>query len=258
MYDRETESVWFQVGGRAVKGEMTDTVLKTGPMLDTTWARWKKLHPDTLVMSNDNEFKKNYTAKGRKPYRGVSDSMGFPAPYFQQTLTKEDKRLKKYEMVLAIAIKPESNEKEKNEKDKNRKERPIEPLYRAYPISALKDSPGLLNDDWGKTSLVAFYDAETSTGTAFLRKLDDQTLTFEAKKNAEDKVEFFDKETGSKWNIEGLAEDGKLKGKQLTALDYHLSEWYGWVSYFPETTIYGRNDPSQTTELRLNGFGDEN
>ena len=53
MYDRQTESVWLQTGGRAIKGQMLGAALKTGPLLDTTWGRWKKLHPDTLVMAPD-------------------------------------------------------------------------------------------------------------------------------------------------------------------------------------------------------------
>jgi hypothetical protein len=28
----------------------------------------------------------------------------------------------------------------------------------------------------------------------------------------------------------------------LERLDNHLSQWYGWYAYFPETTIYGRSD----------------
>src|SRR5579872_2800890 len=53
MYDTQTESVWLQVSGRAVKGPWLGTKLKRRPLLDTTWGQWKKLHPDTLVMAPD-------------------------------------------------------------------------------------------------------------------------------------------------------------------------------------------------------------
>ena len=53
MYDTNTNSVWLQVSGRAVKGPLLNTTLKSGPVLDTTWGQWKKLHPDTLVMAPD-------------------------------------------------------------------------------------------------------------------------------------------------------------------------------------------------------------
>jgi hypothetical protein len=118
-------------------------------------------------------------------------------------------------------------------------------LYRAYPIKTLKDSPGGLNDTLGTTPVGALYDAETNTATAFSRTLDGRTLTLEARKGADDKTAFYDKETGTRWSIEGIGEEGPLAGKSLLRLDSHMSEWYGWVSYFPDTSIYGRSDPPQ-------------
>jgi hypothetical protein len=45
IHDRDTESVWLQVSGQAVKGPLTGKKLQTLPLLDTTWGQWKKLHP---------------------------------------------------------------------------------------------------------------------------------------------------------------------------------------------------------------------
>ena len=30
-----------------------------------------------------------------------------------------------------------------------------------------------------------------------------------------------------------------IPGEELPHVDSHMSQWYGWVSYFPETGIYG-------------------
>ena len=43
MYDTATRSVWLQVSGRAVKGPLQHSTLKTGALLDTTWGQWKRL-----------------------------------------------------------------------------------------------------------------------------------------------------------------------------------------------------------------------
>lgn len=239
MYDRETENVWIQVSGRAVKGTQVGTRLKSGPLLDTTWGRWKALHPDTLVMSPDTPYREHYPPKGQKPPRGFDK---FPALPFLTTLTRSDKRLPQFDMVLAVALPPATADPKPDAK-------PAETLYRAYPLKTLQESPGLLSDTLGTQSLVVFFEADTQTANAFSRILDGKTLTFEARKLPDGKTGFYDKETGTRWTIEGKGEEGPMAGKTLTRLDNHLSEWYGWVSYFPQTSIYGRDDPPQTVDL---------
>jgi len=78
---------------------------------------------------------------------------------------------------------------------------------------------------------------------AVLPEIDGKTLTFEAQKGDDKSVKIVDKETGSQWSVEGVAVAGPMAGKKLTRLDCHLSQWYGWSAYFPETSIYGSNDP---------------
>ncbi len=240
IYDRESESVWLQVGGRAVKGPLVGTVLKTGPLLDTTWGNWKKLHPDTLVMSPDTPYARYYAPKGVHTPRGMAY---FPAPYFKTTLTRTDKRLPPAELVLAVALPQPSASGKPGEMG--------EPLTRAYPVKALKESPGVVNDTLGSAPVAVFFDPDTTTAAAVSRILDGKTLTFEVRKQADGKPAFYDKETGTRWNIEGKGEEGPLAGKSLERLDSHMSEWYGWVAYFPTTTIYGRTDPPQTLDLLI-------
>ena len=101
MYDKQTKTVWLQVAGRAVKGPLLGTTLKSAPLLDTTWGQWKKLHPDTLVMAPDARFNDCYEAKGAIMARGYTN---FPAAYFAKTLTRRDARLPMFESVLAVSL----------------------------------------------------------------------------------------------------------------------------------------------------------
>jgi len=50
MFDRETQSLWSHVTGRAVAGPLAGAELKMLPALHTTWALWRAIHPDTLVL----------------------------------------------------------------------------------------------------------------------------------------------------------------------------------------------------------------
>ena len=52
-YDHETESLWSQPWGRAIRGPLKGVELFLLPFQLTTWEQWKQAHPDTLVMIND-------------------------------------------------------------------------------------------------------------------------------------------------------------------------------------------------------------
>lgn len=69
MYDRETGSEIPQMLGRAVNGQMEDQSLNTFHISTTTWKRWKSRHPDTLVLSTNTGYSRDYT---KNPYPGYS------------------------------------------------------------------------------------------------------------------------------------------------------------------------------------------
>lgn len=50
IVDRETSSVWSQLHGKAVIGELEGTPLEVVPSMQTTWKFWRERHPDTRVM----------------------------------------------------------------------------------------------------------------------------------------------------------------------------------------------------------------
>ena len=50
MFDRESESFWTQLDGRAIVGARAGERLEHYPSIFTTWSAWKAEHPDTLVL----------------------------------------------------------------------------------------------------------------------------------------------------------------------------------------------------------------
>lgn len=65
MYDRKTDSLWSQVLGEAVVGEMTGTKLKVLPSDQVRYGNWKKLFPKGEVLSRDTGATRFY---GGSPY----------------------------------------------------------------------------------------------------------------------------------------------------------------------------------------------
>lgn len=77
MYDRRTETLWDQIEGKGIVGELTDTKLVMLPTSMSRWARWRKAHPDTLVLSMDTGFDEDYSTDPYADY-GASDRIVFP------------------------------------------------------------------------------------------------------------------------------------------------------------------------------------
>ncbi len=69
LYDRATETLWDQIGARGIVGPMTDTQLEFVPVSMAKWSKWKTRHPDSLVLSTDTGFDKDYTADRYAEYR---------------------------------------------------------------------------------------------------------------------------------------------------------------------------------------------
>ncbi len=66
FFDRETESLWSQLRGQAVAGPLAGTSLRLLPVTMTTWQSWKAKHLQTLVLSFQTGYKRDYA---RDPYR---------------------------------------------------------------------------------------------------------------------------------------------------------------------------------------------
>lgn len=142
LYDRSTESLWSQILAQAVAGPLKGHKLAQIPLEHTTWADWKRRHPDTLVLSTDTGFARDYT---RDPYH---DYAATPRLMFPVGATSD--RLPAKEIVLGIEV------------DGARK---------AYPFSELDKALGergqRLEDRLGGRKISIRFDREHRTAQAF-------------------------------------------------------------------------------------------
>ena len=81
MYDRSSESWWSQVLGSLVRGvedspELLGRSLREVRVVWTTWGRWREVHPDTAVLTEDTGEAFSYTAD---PYGEYNPPAGYYA-----------------------------------------------------------------------------------------------------------------------------------------------------------------------------------
>ena len=94
LYDRNTQSLWSQVMKKAVTGPLKGTDLVQVPAQYTTWAAWLKQHPDSLLLSTDTGFQRNYEASPYEEYKRL--------PMVQYATLHSDWRLSAKTWVVGI------------------------------------------------------------------------------------------------------------------------------------------------------------
>lgn len=77
LYDRQTESLWPQIGMAAVSGSMAGKTLAWLPSEQMTWTAWRARYPGGRVLSTDTGHRRDYN---RSPYQGYeqTDRLMFP------------------------------------------------------------------------------------------------------------------------------------------------------------------------------------
>lgn len=71
MYDRETDTLWTQVDGRAVRGKLQGHVLEIVPSIHATWKEWKTLYPQSVILKKKGEFRTPYHQYNRDNKMGI-------------------------------------------------------------------------------------------------------------------------------------------------------------------------------------------
>jgi len=134
LYDRRTESLWSQILSQAVAGKMIGKKLRMLPLLQTSWGEWKKLYPNTQVLSQNTGFSRDYK---RNPYAGYETAEGiyFPIKFRSQQYHPKER-------VLGLTL---------------------DGTFKAYPFAELSKQSGRFIDQFaGQDLTVQYNDRERS------------------------------------------------------------------------------------------------
>ncbi|MEE8240189.1 MAG: DUF3179 domain-containing protein [Nitrospirales bacterium] len=134
LYDRQTESLWSQLLGRAITGPLKGTSLKLIPLRHTTWRAWKEEHPDTQVLSIRTGHSRNYLGTA---YRGYAKSRSVMFP-----VSHRDRRYHPKERVVGIEV---------------------DGRFKAYPFVELARTSGVIHDTVNGRKIKVVFDAENAS-----------------------------------------------------------------------------------------------
>jgi hypothetical protein len=223
MWDDATVSLWQQISGEGIVGDFTGTQLEFLPTSLIRWADFKENHLGGNVLSRESgPF--DYGGNG---YVGYSSRAAPFGQFFDNE--KLDERFDALSRVVGVRVGE---------------------VTKAYPFATIATERAV-NDIvdgvplavwWGAPDTADSLDAgrigegeAIGTGIAFSRVVDDRALSFVA--NGDDT--FTDDQTGTTWNLLGLAIEGSLSGTQLETAIHQNEFWFAWAAFNQESPVYG-------------------
>ena len=101
MVDRQTSSYWWQVPGRSIVGSLSGAELTVLPSTTTSWGRWRFDNPETVIITRDLGFSRDYS---RDPFVGYAERLnnGGSTPFPVNEDALADQRLLPATRVIAV------------------------------------------------------------------------------------------------------------------------------------------------------------
>ncbi len=219
MWDNQTESLWQQITGEAIVGDLAGERLTMLPSIIVSWQAFKDAHPDGLVLSQDTGFSRNY---GSNPYFGYDRIDQSPFLFDGETDGRQPPMIR----VLGVELNDQA---------------------RAYPFPELEEHP-VVHDEVGDEPIVVFWQPgatsaldqteisasrDVGMAAAFNPVVGGEELRF-----VSDEFTITDEQTGSEWNITGRAVSGPMEGAQLNEHISGAHFWFAWAAFQPDTDIW--------------------
>ncbi len=208
--DFETGSVWAPYDGVCMDGRLRGAVIPQLPLVQTTWAQWRRRYPETVVTLAPEKLRGGHGSEQYIGRPGVSGD-------FRQSIGHWDERLPENELILGVTVSRAA---------------------RGYPLRELEKVGAPVNDVLGGHPIVILADPTHYLAIAFSRALNGQVLEFTAALDGGDLAMAQDLASGSRWSLDGHALAGPCQGATLRFVPSYLTEWHAWASYHPDGQIF--------------------
>jgi len=225
MADKQTETWWQQLEGKAIVGDLAGAELKVVPSLILSVKDFFDRYPNGKILSKSTGIKDAEESYGYNYYKNYDRTDGKPYERFFDP-NQIEKRLPAMERVVDI---------------RNRGE------FKIYPFSVIAKT-GVINDEFNSKNVVLFYkpglvsvldekditqSKDLGTVTVFNSVTGGEKLVF--RKEGDN---FVDTNSNSVWDITGRCISGKLQNKQLLIEPNGIHFAFAWLAFHPESEIY--------------------
>jgi hypothetical protein len=208
LYDRDTQSNWSQMLEQSVQGERREEAPQKLKTIEMTWGAWKAMYPETLILSEQTGFERDYS---RYPYRSFRTNEGLIFP-----VSNIDRRLPLKTRVAGIRSSSKSS--------------------KVYQIDKFTRAIQVINTDFGQQPIVVIGSSASKFATIYSAKTSDGvTQVFEALTNQLPAV--MQDQEGNTWDIFGVAITGPRQGEELVKTESYTAYWYAWAAFFPNAEI---------------------
>lgn len=205
LYDRNTDSYWSQLKLQCVNGSLIGDEPVLESIVETNWGTWKKLYPNTKVLSLETGFSRNY---GNYPYGDYKTNHNF----FIFTVSPTNDELPSKERVYAIID---------------------QDVSKVYQFRKFRDGKVIKEMFNGKEYLVV---GNENLINSFELNESQSNLTFEY--DFTNTEIFFKDDEGNKWSIFGEAIGGPRAGETLKASKSVVSFWFAIAAFYPNPERY--------------------
>ncbi len=224
LYDRrDDETLVPQMTRRAILGPRRGTEVALMPVVETTWRYWKRLYPNSSVVSGSGlkDAPAHYKGYPYPDYREYDSP-----PLFPLSPGLADNPIGRLLEPKRTTLGVRYNEAAK-----------------AYPFETMEDE-AVINDRVGGLDVVVAFHRQERLALPYDRRIRIEgvpvTLTFDWSVPVDLLYPFTmrDRETRSIWNLKGEAVEGTLAGLQLRQVPAHNAYWFAWATFWQNTSVY--------------------
>lgn len=202
-YDRNTRSAWSQMKQLCVNGELMNSYAETFQTLETTWATWKKLYPDSKVVSTETGMPRDYMEYPYGEYRESKD-ITFDVEYENDTLHPKER-------LFGVIQKNKA---------------------KCYRFTNFKGGVRIVNDTVFEKPIIVVGSERDNFITAFENPNQLKYLPVSNKLPA-----IIKDSNDNLYDVFGYCVEGPEKGKRLTPMNGFMAFWFGWYAFYPDVTF---------------------
>ncbi len=202
-YDRNTRSAWSQMKQLCVNGELMDSIVQPYQVIETSWSTWKKLYPDSKVVSKETGMQRDYY---NYPYSTYRDNREI---YF--SVDSQSDTLHPKERLFGVI---------ENNKAK------------CYRFTNFKGGIRIISDTVFNKNIIVVGSERDNFITAFENATGNKFTSVMNKLPG-----IFKDDVNNIYDVFGYCIDGDKKGERLTPMNGFIAYWFAWYGFYPGLTF---------------------